>query len=261
MNGHVPRVRSARGRDRQAPGQRRNQVEEKSFDALARDIGTSETLQRRRVLGGAGAALALMLGGILTSGSLEEAEAGDGKKKKKKRKKNKNQQPPVTSPPPGNADDPPGLGGDSWIYVRIVVENQTDADIDFEGLALYEENQKICRTKALQTIHPHEAVTFAPMDSNGFPTSSLQAVLNDKYLVSAAQEQGPHSDFPAVWASSTLHDSNIVGCKVGNNEAIFNKKMGVGQMIPFTMEGQKFELLRENDIEGARLFRLRVKAS
>ncbi len=237
-------------------------MEVKSFDALARDIGTSETLRRRRVLGGAGAALALMLGGILTSGSLEEAEAGDGKKKKKKRKKNKNQQPPVTSPPPGNADDPPGLGSSSWIYVRMVVENQTEADIDFEGLALYEEYQgKICRTKALQTIPAHGAITFAPVDNEGTPTSIVNALINGKYSVEAGQEQGPNHDFPVVWASSTLHDTNVEGCKVGNNYAIFNRKMGVGQKIPFTMEGQKFELLRENDMEGARLFRLRVLAN
>lgn len=241
-------------------------MDEKTFDAVARDFGASETMRRRTVLGGASAAFALLLSGMLSSEGVDVAEARGGdnknKKKRKKRKKNDDQQPPITSPPPGNSDDPPGLGISGWIYVRMVVENQTNADIDFEGLALYEEYQgKICRTKALQTIHPTEAITFAPGDSNGFPTGGATALLNGKYSVEAAQEQGPNHDFPVVWASSTLHDTNIEGCKQGNNVAIFNRKMGVGQKIPFTMEGQKFELLRENDIDGARLFRLRVLAS
>ena len=238
-------------------------MDEKTFDDVARDIGAPGSLRRRSVLGGASAAFALLLSGIVSPDGGNEAEAGGGdKKKKKKRKKNKNQQPPVTSPPPGNSGDPPGLGGSGWIYVRMVVENQTDADIDFEGQALYEEYQgKICRTKALQTIHPHEAITFAPVDNEGTPTSFLSAILDGKYAVEAGQEQGPSHDFPVVWASSTLHDTNVPGCKVGNNYAVFNRMMGVGQKISFTMEGQKFELLRENDIEGARLFRLRVLAS
>ena len=237
-------------------------MDEKTFDDVARDIGAPGSLRRRSVLGGASAAFALLLSGIVSPDGGNEAEAGGGdKKKKKKRKKNKNQQPPVTSPPPGNSDDSPGLGYSGWINVRMVIGNQTDADIDFEGLALYEEMRKICRTKALQTIHPHEAITFAPVENNEVPTSALQAILDGKFLVEAAQEQGLNRDFPVVWASSTLHDSNIEGCKLGNTYALFNRKMGVGQKIPFTMEGQKFELLRENDIDNARLFRLRVLAS
>lgn len=243
-------------------------MDEKTFDALARDIGNANAVRRRTVVGGAGAGIALLLSGILTSEGIDDAEARGGnhgdnnnknkKNNRKKGKKNKDQQPPVTSPPSSN---PPRLGGSGWIYVRMVVENLTTADIDFEGIALYEEYRgKICRTRALQTIHPNEAITFAPGDNEGTPTSFAQAVLNGKYSVEAGQEQGPSHEFPVVWASSTLHDSNVEGCKVGNNYAIFNRKMGVGQKIPFTMEGQKFELLRENDIDNARLFRLRVLA-
>jgi hypothetical protein len=243
-------------------------VDEKMFDAVTRGIGDASAVRRRTVLGGASAAFALLLSGILSPTTVDVAEAGgdnnnNKNKKKKRRQKNKDEQPPVTSPPPGNTDDPPGLGSSGWIYVRMIVENLTNADIDFEGITLYEEYVgKICRTKSLQTIHPNEAITFAPPDDNdGTPNAYVNAVLNDKYSIEAAQEQGPNHDFPVVWASSTLHPTNIEGCKTGNNVAIFNRKMGVGQKIPFTMEGQKFELLRENDIDNARLFRLRVLAS
>ena len=95
----------------------------------------------------------------------------------------------------------------------------------------------------------------------GLAVGALQAVLDDKYLVEAAQEQSRNSEFPVVWAFSNIVDSNVPGCKTGTRSDVFNRKMGVGQKLPFTLGSQKFELLRENDIDNARLFRLRVLAS
>lgn len=246
-------------------------MDEKTFDALARGVGTELGLPRRAVLRAVGAGVPL-LGMLLSTGTSEEAEAREGaaggrlggRRGKNRRGRDKNRNNGGNNK--GNKgkkknDKPPGLGSPGWIYVRMVVENLTNADIDLEGTALYEEMQgKICRLKDLRTIHPTEAVTFAPGDNNGFPTSAITVLLNGKYGVEAAQEQPPNSEFPVVWAYSGIQDSNIEGCHVGANYAVFNRKMGVGQKLSFTMEGQKFELLRENDIDNARLFRLRVLA-
>ncbi len=225
-------------------------------------------MQRRSVLGGAGAGMALLLSGLLSSGMSDEADAREGaaggriggRRGKNRRGHDKNRNNGHKRKK--NKHNAPGLGSSSWIYVRMVVENLTSADIDFEGLALYEEFAgKICRVKALQTIRPNEAISFAPVDHEGVPTSALQAVLDDKYLVEAAQEQSRNSEFPVVWAFSNIVDSNVPGCKTGTRSDVFNRKMGVGQKLPFTLGSQKFELLRENDIDNARLFRLRVLAS
>jgi hypothetical protein len=246
-------------------------MDEKTFDALARGVGQEMNVPRRSVLSGVGAGLALALSALLSTRTGNDAEAGSfggklgGRHGKSHRGRDKNRHHHHhrhKRKKRGNKGNPPGLGGSGWIYVRMVVENLTNADIDFEGLALYEEMQgKICRTKALQTIHPNEAVTFAPGDSDdGYPTSFISALLNGQYGVDAVQEQGRNHEFPVVWAYSGIVDTNVEGCKTGTNVVISNRKMGVGQKLSFTLEGQKFELLRENDIDNARLFRLKVLA-
>lgn len=245
-------------------------MSDNKFDALARNFGSERDLPRRAVLCGGGGGVALLLGMLWASGTVDEVDAREGaaggrlggrrgKNRRGRDGNRKNGKNKGRSTRKGA--NPPGLGIPGWIYVRMVVENLTAADVDFEGLALYEELQgKICRTKALQTIHPNEAITFAPGDSDGFPTSFVQALLNGQYVVEAGQEQGANHDFPVVWAYSGIVDSNIEGCKQGTNVVISNRKMGVGQKLSFTLAGQEFELLRENDIDNARLFRLRVLA-
>lgn len=246
-------------------------MDEKTFDALARGVGNEMGVPRRAVLRAVGGGVPL-LGMLLSTGTSEEAEAREGaaggrlggRRGKDRRGRDKNRNNGGNND--GNKDKkkndkPPGLGSPGWIYVRMVIENLTNADIDLEGTALYEEYQaKICRVKDIRTIHPNEAVTLAPGDNEGYPTSFITATLNGKYGVDAAQEQGPNHDFPVVWAYSGIVDSNIEGCTIGTNYAVFNRKMGVGQKLSFTLEGQKFELLRENDVDNARLFRLRVLA-
>jgi hypothetical protein len=141
--------------------------------------------------------------------------------------------------------------------VRLVVENLTSTDIDFEGQSFHEvQTGKVCTTDALQTILPNQAITFQANVGEDDPSPIAIAHLNERYGVDVAQIY--NETFPRVWAYFGGPDGARNGCWQNSTYTIVNRQMGVGQKVSTTMEGHQFEILRENDIDNARLFRIKV---
>ena len=114
-------------------------MSDNKFDALARNFGSERDLPRRAVLCGGGGGVALLLGMLWASGTVDEVDAREGaaggrlggrrgKNRRGRDGNRKNGKNKGRSTRKGA--NPPGLGIPGWIYVRMVVENLTAADVE-----------------------------------------------------------------------------------------------------------------------------------
>jgi hypothetical protein len=152
------------------------------------------------------------------------------------------------------AEPPPGAGV-ATINVRMIIENLTAADVDFEGWIPTVGLSRDCRLVQLQSIAPNNAITFDPN------SPWLYAIVyfnpNDHvepYLINVLQGLGDL--FPEVILAQGGEMTREVCARRFQTD--IEREMGVGQKVTRTVRGHTLEISRENDISGERLFRVRL---
>jgi hypothetical protein len=178
---------------------------------------------RRTLLGGIGG-LALALKALLAPQAVHEAAAA--------RNRNNNDPGPHKT-------------------VILLVENLTTAPINLEGWHKdeFDDNHRGCKKKLLETISPPNTVTFSPHDTNAI------AWINQTYFIAAAAPLDEEFPFVQMSHGGTIGRRCIEG---SNIKDLGPTDLGIGQQVERTIGSYRFVVLRENNINKARVFRTRV---
>ncbi len=135
--------------------------------------------------------------------------------------------------------------------VILLVENLTQGSISLEGWHKdeFDDNHRGCKKKLLETITPPNTVTFAPHDNNAL------GWINQTYIIGAVAPLD--EEFPHV----QLSHGGTIGKRCLGGDTIIDlpaTDLGVGQQVERTVGSHRFVILRENNINKARVFRARV---
>jgi hypothetical protein len=244
-------------------------MDEERFDTLARIIGNENTAPRRTALKAAAGSV-LGVAALLTR---------DAAPLPARRRKGKRRPDTVTVCHSGktlrvprhavhavllkggsrgactlNEEPPPATGGPA-INVRMVIENLTAANVDFEGWISTSPPIRDCRLVELQSLAPNNAIPFDPNSPWLFAVIYFDP--NDHvepYLINASQGIG--DPFPAVILAQGGRIERD-RCSVGFQTDV-ERDLGVGQKFTRTIKGRQIEISRESDFNGERLIRVRL---